>query len=40
MSEGDRFILGAEASDMANTHPLRLINRHGLVAVLPAPERR
>lgn len=32
MSEGDRFILGAEASDVANTHPLRLINRHGLVA--------
>lgn len=32
MSEGDRFILGAEAFGMANTHPLRLINRHGLIA--------
>jgi hypothetical protein len=32
MSEGDRFILGAEASGGPNTHPLRLINRHGLIA--------
>lgn len=32
MSEGDRFILGAEASGGANAHPLRLINRHGLIA--------
>lgn len=32
MSEGDRFVLGADASGEPNTHPLRLVNRHGLIA--------
>ncbi len=32
MSQSDRFVLGAEASGEPNTHPLRLINRHGLIA--------
>ena len=32
MTDNDRFVLGAEANGEPNTHPLRLINRHGLIA--------
>lgn len=32
MNHNDRFVLGADATGEANTHPLRLVNRHGLVA--------
>jgi len=32
MKYNDRVVLGADATGEANTHPLRLINRHGLVA--------
>lgn len=32
MKHNDRVVLGADATGEANTHPLRLINRHGLVA--------
>ncbi|KJH83438.1 helicase HerA-like domain-containing protein [Stutzerimonas stutzeri] len=32
MTDNDRFVLGADATGEPNTHPLRLINRHGLVA--------
>lgn len=32
MVDSNRFVLGADAAGDANTHPLRLVNRHGLVA--------
>lgn len=32
MADNERFVLGAEANGEPNTHPLRLVNRHGLVA--------
>ncbi|TCD20576.1 DUF853 family protein [Pseudomonas sp. IC_126] len=32
MKHNDRVVLGVDATGEANTHPLRLINRHGLVA--------
>lgn len=32
MADKDRFVLGADAAGEPNAHPLRLINRHGLVA--------
>ena len=32
MVDENRFVLGADANGEPNTHPLRLINRHGLIA--------
>ena len=32
MASDHRFVLGVEATGEPSTHPLRLVNRHGLVA--------
>ena len=32
MADENRFVLGADTNGEPDTHPLRLINRHGLIA--------